>query len=908
MKYKYTQDFKDIDSTSLGIAGGKGANLGEMTKAGFPVPPGFIINTDAYSDFVNSYSEMDLIYNKLKNIKSEDLDEVRKTGKLIRETIEKIDIPKQLKNEVSERLKEFGEDNYFAVRSSATAEDLPGASFAGQQDTFLNITGLENILINIRKCWVSLFTDRAILYRIEKGFSHQDVKLSAVIQKMVRPDVSGILFTVDPVSGNRNKMTIDAGFGLGEALVSGLINPDNYIVDKKNISILSANIQEKKIAIYPDGSGGTVTKNLEKEQSISRTLNDSLIKELCQIALKVETHYGTPQDIEWALEGGKFYLLQTRPVTTLFPLPESPRGREDHRIYISLGHIQVMTAPVSPMGRSVLSLFLPFGRPRKPGVYNPYIAEAGERIYIEVTPFMTRKFIRGKYSSGLQGVDYLMGKGVQESLSYLDVTNGIKDFEKKMNFSSVFYYARKIIPFLLKSNLVKNPIKNRKATADRLEKQFSLLKNNYEETIKTSDRLIYLRTQLEDFIDFVAFLLGTMAPALISWKKIGTNVRNWVKDDTLEEELSAIERGLIGNITTEMDLETGDLADLLKHLPKLLSLLQASDLSSSTLEKGRDLDDTEDFFAAWDKFMTRFGIRGLSEIDIKNARWEENPESLLKMLLSQSENENIGTHRKHFNNLTSQAEQAVEKLGKQVRTSAPGFIGYLRARKINKLLSLYRGYMPLREHGKYYLMRLMSLIRQEITISSKLLAAKSVLVNKDFIWFLEINELIELVSKVENEEYTSSEEIDLLQGKIEKRKERFERFKDIEPPRVILGNGTIPRPSYNMDGIPDGALPGMAVSAGIVEGFAKVITDPGKESIKSGEILVAPFTDPAWTPLFINASAVVIEVGGLMTHGSVIAREYGIPAVVSVENVTKKIKTGQKIRVNGDLGYVEIIE
>ena len=907
MNYKYTQTFKDIDSTSLGIAGGKGANLGEMTKAGFPVPPGFIINTVAYTDFINSYSEMDLIYNKLKKLNSDDLDEVRKTGKLIRETIEKIDVPEKLSKEVSERLKEFGEDNFFAVRSSATAEDLPGASFAGQQDTFLNIKGLENILINIRKCWVSLFTDRAILYRMEKGFSHREVKLSAVIQKMARPDVSGILFTVDPVSGNRNSMTIDAGFGLGEALVSGLINPDNYILDKKSFAILSANIQEKKIAIYPNGKGGIVTKKLEREQSMLRTLNDSQIKELCKIALKIENHYGTPQDIEWALEDGIFYLLQTRPVTTLFPLPESPRGREDHRIYVSLGHIQVMTAPVSPMGRSVLSLFLPFGRPKKPGVYNPYIAEAGERIYIEVTPFMTRKFIREKYSTGLQGVDYLMGKGVQESLSYSGVIKGIKEFEKKIQISSVFYYARKVIPFLLKSNLAKNPVKNRKAAAARLEKNFSILKNNYEEIVKTSDRLIYLRTQLEGFIDFVAFLLGTMAPALISWKKIGTNVRSWVEDDTLEEELSAIERGLIGNITTEMDLETGDLADLLKHSTKLVSLLKISSLNNSTLDKGRSLESTEEFFAAWDKFIARFGIRGLSEIDIKNARWKENPESLLKMMISQSENEKSGSHRKHFNNLTVQAEAAVEKLVNQVRSSAPGFIGYFRARKINKLLSLYRGYMPLREHGKYYLMRLMSLIRHEIKNSTILLADKSVLLNKDLIWFLEINELIELVGKVEKEENLSSGEIELLQKKIEERKERFERFKNIEPPRVILGNGTIPRPSYSTDGMPDGALPGMAVSSGIVEGFAKVITDPGKESIKSGEILVAPFTDPAWTPLFINASAVVIEVGGPMTHGSVIAREYGIPAVVSIENATKLITTGQKIRVNGDLGYVEIL-
>ncbi len=364
MKYTYTHIFNDIDSGCLDIAGGKGANLGEMTKAGFPVPSGFIINTDAYNDFINIFSGMEGLYNKLEKLKSSDLDEVRKIGILIRESIEKIDISKKLANEVSERLKEFGEDDYFAVRSSATAEDLPGASFAGQQDTFLNIKGLDNILLNIKKCWISLFTDRAILYRIEKGFSHRDVKLSAVIQQMVFPDTSGIMFTADPLSGHRNIISIDAGFGLGEALVSGLITPDLYKVDKSNFSIIKKDVNEKKLRIISVPGGGTKTENLTKKQSTAQALTDEQIILLAKMGEKIEDHYGSPQDIEWCFEKDELFIVQSRPVTSLYPVPEIENKENSLHIFISFGHFQMMTDVMPEMAHSVLKLFFPYGKKR----------------------------------------------------------------------------------------------------------------------------------------------------------------------------------------------------------------------------------------------------------------------------------------------------------------------------------------------------------------------------------------------------------------------------------------------------------------------------------------------------------------------------------------------------------------
>ena len=636
-------------------------------------------------------------------------------------------------------------------------------------------------------------------------------------------------------------------------------------------------------------------------------LSDDQITELCTLALRVEDHYETPQDIEWGLEGGKFYLLQARPITTLYPLPESWRGRKDHRIYISLGHIQVMTSPVSPMGRSVLSLFFPFGRPRKPGVYNPLLAEAGERLYIDITPVLTRKFLRKKYTGGMKGVDFLMGKGVEEALEEPGVLEGILSTEKKPKIASAFPYIKGILPSVVKGILTSKPLPRREKIVSGLETYLSSVEENTGGLKGAEERLIYLRDELENFVFKVLPLLGVLFPALIIRSKIRGKIQEWVDSD-LDEEIQAVERGLEGNITTQMDLETGDLTDRLKDLPMLAAFFKESGMDIGALEKGRLLKGSETFYREFDRFMEHYGFRGLSEIDIKNERWKDDPKALLQIITTHAESEEKGAHRAHFYQLTKKAEEAVETIILSVRNSAGGRKGVSRSRKMRKMLNLFRCYMPLREHGKYYLMKLFSIIREELLDDAEQLCKTSVFRGTDDVWFLEYNEMVALAGKLDSGYVFQPEEIKDLQKRIDSGRSRFERFCDVEPPRVLMGNGTIPRPSYSSEGIPEGALIGMGVSAGVVEGRARVITDPGEESLLKGEILIAPFTDPAWTPLFINAAAVVIEVGGTMTHGSVIAREYGIPAVVSIPGVTESVKTGRHIRVNGSRGFVELLD
>src|SRR5919199_6671898 len=369
----YVLGFQDIDKTKIMVVGGKGANLGELSRIeGIRVPDGFCISTEAFKRIIGETSSINELLDQLSLLKVEDRDKIGALSGEIRRVIEGIAIPEDIDitEEITRLLSRLGEKNAYAVRSSATAEDLPTASFAGQQDTYLNIIGKKAILKHISKCWASLFTERAVTYRIQNGFDHHKVYLSVVVQKMVFPQAAGILFTADPVTSNRKVLSIDASFGLGEALVSGLVNADIYKV--RNGKVIDKKISTKKLAIYALKDGGTQEQELEPEWQNSQALTDEQILQLERIGRKIEEHFGRPQDIEWCLIDDTFYIVQSRPITTLFPIPEA-NDQENH-VYVSVGHQQMMTDPMKPLG---LSFFLlTAGRP---------MYTAGGRLFVDVT-------------------------------------------------------------------------------------------------------------------------------------------------------------------------------------------------------------------------------------------------------------------------------------------------------------------------------------------------------------------------------------------------------------------------------------------------------------------------------------------------------------------------------------------
>src|SRR3989442_3729447 len=367
----YVLGFQDIDKTKLMVVGGKGANLGELSKIeGIRVPDGFCISTEAFKRIIGETSSINELLDQLSLLKVEDREKIGDLSAEIRSVIEGVAIPEDIQEEITHFLSRLDEKNAYAVRSSATAEDLPVASFAGQQDTYLNIIGKEAILKHISKCWASLFTERAVIYRLQNGFDHRKVYLSVVSQKMVVPQVAGILFTADPVTSNRKLLSIDASFGLGEALVSGLVNADSYKV--RNGKVIDKKISTKKLAMYALKDGGTKEQEIEPERQNRQALTDEQILQLERIGRKIEEHFGCPQDIEWCLVDDTFYIVQSRPITTLYPIPEA-NDQENH-VYVSVGHQQMMTDPMNPLG---LSFFLL--TPRAP------MRKAGGRLFVDIT-------------------------------------------------------------------------------------------------------------------------------------------------------------------------------------------------------------------------------------------------------------------------------------------------------------------------------------------------------------------------------------------------------------------------------------------------------------------------------------------------------------------------------------------
>ncbi len=410
--------FQDIDKTKLMVVGGKGANLGELSRIdGIRVPEGFCITTEAYKRIISQTPEFHDLLEQLSLLKVEDRERICEISKQIRSVIEGTVIAKEIDEAVTHFITKLGENNAYAVRSSATAEDLPTASFAGQQDTYLNIIGKEAILKHISKCWASLFTERAVIYRLQNGFDHRKVYLSVVVQKMVFPQAAGIVFTADPVTSNRKVLSIDASFGLGEALVSGLVNADSYKV--RNGKVIDKKISTKKLAIYALKDGGTKEQEIEPERQNTQALTDEQILQLERIGRMIEEHFGCPQDIEWCLVDDTFSIVQSRPITTLYPIPEA-NDQENH-VYISVGHQQMMTDAMKPLGISFWQLTA--ARP---------MFTAGGRLFVDVTQELASPARRAIVVDVL-GKDPLIKDALMTILGRGDFIKSLPDDKQEQN-------------------------------------------------------------------------------------------------------------------------------------------------------------------------------------------------------------------------------------------------------------------------------------------------------------------------------------------------------------------------------------------------------------------------------------------------------------------------------------------
>ncbi len=395
----YVLDFQEINQTQIAIVGGKGAHLGELSRIeGIRVPAGFCVTTDAFRRIMAEAPSIDERLDQLSRLNPGDREAIRTLSAEIRRTLEGIAIPDDLAAAITLALARLGEQAAHAVRSSATAEDLPTASFAGQQDTYLNIMGQAAILQHISRCWASLFTERAVTYRLRNGIDHRKVHMAVVVQQMALPEAAGILFTADPVTSNRKVASVEANFGLGEALVSGLVNADAYKV--REGEVVAKAIATKQLAIRARPAGGTQEQAIDPARQEQPTLTDAQAVRLAQLGRRIEAHFGRPQDIEWCLVDDEFQVVQSRPITTLFPIPAA--GDRENHVYVSVGHQQMMTDPMKPLGLSLFQLT----------ALAP-MYEAGGRLFVDVTQRLAAPASRAGLLEVLGGSDPLIRDALQ---------------------------------------------------------------------------------------------------------------------------------------------------------------------------------------------------------------------------------------------------------------------------------------------------------------------------------------------------------------------------------------------------------------------------------------------------------------------------------------------------------------
>jgi phosphoenolpyruvate synthase/pyruvate phosphate dikinase len=878
---RYVLGFEQIGATMLPLVGGKGANLGELTRIGgaVRVPDGFCITTDAYTEAVGHNDELIALLERLSGAGAGagDAEDARALGARIRDAIEATPVPDGVAAEIGARLAGLGERGAYAVRSSATAEDLPTASFAGQQDTYLNVRGKDAVLQHVRRCWASLFTDRAIAYRRQQGVDQRGVRLAVVVQRMVLPEVAGVVFTADPITSDRRTVSVDAAFGLGEALVSGLANADGYQVREGRIVSRSVSAQAVAVRAAPDG--GTEEEAIDAERQRVQKLPDAAVLALAGIARTIEAHFSCPQDIEWSYADGAFSVLQSRPITTLFPIP-GPRDGQNH-VYTSFGHQQMMTDAMTPLGLSVFQLQLGAAP----------LVEAGGRFYIDMAADLAAPVGRRIALAALARTDPLIASAVRGLARRAGFVRGLARGGQRYFRMNAGYFSWRLPVEMVKLHLSNDPtrvpalIAAHDAALDDLRRRLESRCGVELFDVVRDDLGHRLGKAVTDPRSMAVVFVGLYA---LSW--INKHVRKWTGVTGAGDALT----GLVANdVTATMGLALLDVADAVRAHPAVLAALPTLTDATFFAELSA-LDGGDAVGRVVRDFLAEYGMRCTGEIDITRPRWSEQPSTLVPLVLGALRNLGPDARAARTERNRAAAEQTRKDVIDRLRR-LPG--GRRKVRRTVAMISRMRNFAGYREYPKYLMMRHYWLVKQALLAEASALAATGAIRRPDDVHHLTFDEFREAVrtGRVDRELIT-------------RRRAEFEAWSRLTPPRVITSDGEVPVGSYEDARIPAGALAGVAASAGTVEGRARIVRTLADADLEPGDVLVTTFTDPSWTPVFLTATALVTEVGGAMTHGAVVAREYGLPAVVGVDGATRLIRDGQRIRVDGTDGYVEVLE
>lgn len=868
---------EEAQECTAGSVGNKVLGLVRLLHSGFPVPKGFCILAGAYQDHFQHDGLQQRIEENLDVMRTAPQEERRKMLAALRHEIIAQPLDPALSGDIGDALERLGNPP-LAVRSSATAEDLPGHSFAGQYDTFLGVKGLEECAMAIRKCWASFWSERAFEYREQQGFHHLNASMAVLAQTMVIADVSGVLFTVDPASANHEHLLIEACFGLGEALVSGKASPDQYRLDRRNLQIVASTIPSKKIGCVLD-DGQIIETSIEEERAARPCLNEAMVQSLAKMGLKIESLLGAPQDIEWSIQNGAVFLLQSRPITTL------EKTWEDRQVWTNANTGEVLPDVVTPLTWAIVERLVTGMMGAIAGWVgisfdgNPIGGLVGGRVYFNINTMvgMLRRF------PGLRNMDItrtLGGSHGDLKLPDEDIPALTFNPYTAMLKTPVFFVRILSRPHLRSINIIS--ARNRRAT--------ELLTTNLDGWSEKD-----LAALLDSTIDELMKNLEDVAfsgAGMLWFNYLDKICRKWLggADSEYANRLLA---GFGGMDSAEAGLDLWRLA-MFAHTDAEVEKSLLSEMNWETISSHlHEIPAGQTFLKQWDAFMITHGHHTRGELEFFNARWAETPEYILECVRTY-------LHSMDAVNPVEYHEQKGRKredLAKECRVRLKNPV---KRRWFSFVLKRSQLGCMLRENIKSAAVRSCAAIRLILLALSNHLVKRGALANRDDIFFLHLDEILSLVNNGTGIDPASL---------VKERRTEYLINQSVIPPSLVKGRWSPAMYIAEAKLTASSTMQGIAVSPGVVIGPARVVlrTD-SKAQVLPGEILVAPFTDPGWTPYFLQAAAIVMDQGGLLSHGSIVAREFGIPAVVNVGPATKTIHTGQKIKVDGTLGIVTLFD
>jgi pyruvate,water dikinase len=866
--------FAALGRDDLEVAGGKGANLGELVRGGLPVPPGFVVSTDAYREFVATHGLAGPIRELAGRVGSAGADAgadaAEDASVRIQALFTAAEIPDGTAKDIVEAYRTLADGRPVAVRSSATAEDLPGASFAGQQDTYLNVRGAEEVLDAVRRCWASLWTARAMGYRVRQGIAPDDVSLAVVVQTMVAAEAAGVMFTANPANGRRTEAVVAAAWGLGESVVGGSVNTDDLVLEKASGRVLSRRIADKTVWTVPEPDGGTTERPVPSDRRRTAVLDDAAAAELVGLGVRIEEHFGAPQDVEWVRADGRFQIVQARPITAL-PEPEADAPTtwpvpDPKSLYFRASIVEQLPDPLSPLfadlgedsvGRSLRALMGEvFGR----GSLGPddisLIDVNGYAYYRYTRAAMWRvtwrsvlaiRMLRGG-RFGIRGwrdhshpayrrvVDAWIGRD-PAGLSAVALLDGVREL---LDAGTTYYTAvQSIIPVAATSEIA---------------------------FTRFYDRLV----RRDGDPPAATFLLGADSLPILAEKSL-YDLAGWTRSQP-------------------------GLAAALAALP---AAALAEALTGGSTPSGVDDEPWREWRDRFRAHLDRFG-HTVYNLDFVNPVPADDPAPLLNTLLFylRDGGDERDPHRRQAASM-----QRRERAEADVRAR----LGRPRRVLFDRLLRWAQGAAPIREDALGDIGLAWPPMRRLLLELGRRLAAVGAIGAADDVFWLREAELAELAAGSDAERPPRP-----LASAVADRRMLWRGRRRATPPQLLPERGAInlfkrwmPAAEQAADG---DRLTGIGASAGQVTGTARVLAGPADFGrMQPGDVLVASITTPAWTTLFALASAVVTDIGGPLSHSSIVAREYGIPAVLGTSVATRRIRDGQQVRVDGDAGTVTLL-